>query len=408
MRRLLYVISFTSQIEESKRFYRDILGLKVGTDSPYWVDFTTEGTGLALLAVNPGTVKGVELCFESEDVERSMDALIQRGVTFTDELRRLAFGSVIHFRDTENNLLSLLQPSPAAADPAPASTASTSWESPKAAEGGKQTSLALEEQTALSTGEPRLTAAIIHSLSYPTQQEFYREKLGLKAGVQSDHWVAFDTGPLALVVRPRVDRIGTPQHGGQPVSFGFEVDDLSAWMEIGRERGVTFLTGPTQDAMGLVVEAVDPEGNVLTFREPGFEESLEEQLAAPFEDEAVPHQAAFRKPIAKGTRATSRVVIKPAYKKTGARKKASLKGRLEAKPKVAKPRGAGPVRSRVAPKRKGDLKRPRALPAIGRAKKAVARSAKSKKSAVAKTSRAKPVKRAVRQTRAGTRGKRSR
>jgi len=75
MRRLLYVISFTSQIEASKRFYHDVLGLEVGTDSPYWVDFATDGAGLALLAVNPGTVKGVELCFESENVEQSMTSL---------------------------------------------------------------------------------------------------------------------------------------------------------------------------------------------------------------------------------------------------------------------------------------------------------------------------------------------
>src|SRR5882672_257052 len=189
MRRLLYVISFTSQIEASKRFYRDVLGLEVGTDSPYWVDFATDGAGLALLAVNPGTVKGVELCFESENVEQSMTSLTQRGVTFTDELRRLAFGSVIHFRDPENNLLSLLQPSPAATEsPGPRQQARTGAALAEAEGAGVQTSLVLEQEPTLSTGEPRLTAAIVYSLSFPAQREFYKEKLGFRANIDADDW----------------------------------------------------------------------------------------------------------------------------------------------------------------------------------------------------------------------------
>ena len=52
MQRLLYVISFTSDIELSKRFYRDGLGLTVGTDTPFWVDFAGDGAGLALLAMS--------------------------------------------------------------------------------------------------------------------------------------------------------------------------------------------------------------------------------------------------------------------------------------------------------------------------------------------------------------------
>ena len=202
MRKLLYVISFTSEIEVSKRFYRDILGLEVGTDSPYWVDFATDGVGLALLAVNPGTVKGVELCFEAEDVERSMAALTARGVRFTDELRRLAFGSVIHYRDPENNLLSLLQPSPAASEgPQPRQQARGSL-AQSASGAGVQTSMLLEQEPTLSTGEARLTAAIIYSMSFPAQREFYKDTLGLSPTVDAVDWVQFETGPVSLVTIP--------------------------------------------------------------------------------------------------------------------------------------------------------------------------------------------------------------
>jgi len=330
-------------------------------------------------------------------------------VTFTDELRRLAFGSVIHFRDPENNLLSLLQPSPAATEsPGPRQQARTGAALAEAEGAGVQTSLVLEQEPTLSTGEPRLTAAIVYSLSFPAQREFYKEKLGFRANIDADDWVQFDTGPLSLALRPRAD-LGA-HHSGQPVSFGFAVEDLTSWVDTARERGVTFLGTPTENPMGLMVEAIDPEGNVLTFREPGTEQTLEEHLAEPYEDDEVPHQAAIRKPVKKGTKAVSRVTMKPEYKapikKAASKKKARAKGRFKQKPAVAKPRGTGPAGSRVTPKRKRDVKRARSRPAIGRLKKAERASATRKKIAVAKTSRAKPVKRAVRQTRAG--GKRTR
>src|SRR5436309_2721405 len=110
MKRLLNVISFTGDLERSKAFYRDGLGLPVAADTPLMVSFAPDGVGLVLLAVNSDQKRGVELCFESDNVAEAVQRLGVRGVEFADELRQLSFGSVIHFRDPEDNLLSLLQP----------------------------------------------------------------------------------------------------------------------------------------------------------------------------------------------------------------------------------------------------------------------------------------------------------
>src|ERR1043165_3096913 len=119
MRRLLYVISFTSHLERTKLFYRDALGLTVQADTPFMVNFANDGNGLVLLAVQPSQTREVELCFESSDVPATVDRLAARGVEFLDELQKQSFGTVIHFRDHEGHLLSLLQPSDAAAEERP-------------------------------------------------------------------------------------------------------------------------------------------------------------------------------------------------------------------------------------------------------------------------------------------------
>ena len=61
-------------------------------------------------------------------------------------------------------------------------------------------------------------------------------------------------------------------------------------------------------------------------------------------------------------------------------------------------RGAGPDHARLKPKRTGDEKKARAKPAIGRLKKAERKVMLRKKTAVARASKAKPVKKAAART----------
>src|SRR5436309_14529748 len=102
---------FSRDFDEMKKFYRDKLGLRVSIDNPFFVQFDGgAGSSLALLAVQPDQMREVELCFESADIEADAATLRGRGVEFMEGIKRLEFGSVIHFRDPEGSLLSLLQP----------------------------------------------------------------------------------------------------------------------------------------------------------------------------------------------------------------------------------------------------------------------------------------------------------
>lgn len=99
-------------IERAIRFYRDTLGFTVQDEQEDWVVFH-EGVGLQLspdplpeLNLN---INGVQIALMVEDVQTSYSELIQRGVAFylpPMESTGMMFAT---FRDSENNMVQLLQ-----------------------------------------------------------------------------------------------------------------------------------------------------------------------------------------------------------------------------------------------------------------------------------------------------------
>ena len=81
---LTYTIQFVSDMAEAVAFYRDVLGLALKFQSPYWSEFATGNTGLALhpaSAANPaGTVR---LGFGVPDLTAFYERLSVAGVAFT-------------------------------------------------------------------------------------------------------------------------------------------------------------------------------------------------------------------------------------------------------------------------------------------------------------------------------------
>jgi predicted enzyme related to lactoylglutathione lyase len=394
MNRLLFVMPFTSDIEDMKKFYRDAVGLTVLNESPFFVQFESrgEGTSFALLAVRPQQEKETELCFESQDLEADIRKLRERGVEFTDEARTEAFGQVIHLRDPEGNLISLLEPS-REEDAANASTHST-----KEPEREAGTALAAtgshSSPTALATAvePPRFSTAIVNALDMAALKTFYRDRLGLRLEIESPGWVSFHVGGAVLALHPRIERPEREGHHGRNVTLGFSVADLMGWADEARERGLHFTSAPAEEDWGTYADAVDPDGNDITFRQPPAELALEEKLAEEFGDDETPHQTAIRKSVKKGAKAVSRVAVRPEYKGDGAPRKPARE--TAKKPASRSTRGAGPAGSRLKPKRATDPKRARNRPAIGRLKKAELRTSTRKKSAVAGASKSKPVKHA--------------
>jgi predicted enzyme related to lactoylglutathione lyase len=359
MLRLTQLILFTPDLGRMRAFYEKQVGLEPLIADPHWRLLGTTGAAIALHPLSPGKEAGIELGFESDDLGRDVEALRGRGASFTDDIQDQGWGRLIHLRDPEGNRLGLFQPN----TPSPRGS-------------GLQ-----------------LSTAIVNARQMAATRRFYRDVLGLPLTTDSPWWVGFDAGPTALALHPRGDADGEPHHGGS-VTVGFAVPGLATWVEEAQDRWLEFSSPPTDRGHGTFADAVDPDGNEVTFRDLPEPEPLEEQLAEAFEDDDAPRQAAIRKPVKKRATAGSRLALKPVHKA----KPSAAKRTPPVKPsaRVASPRGTGPAGARKKPKRTHDPKRARAKPAIGRLRKAERRTLARKKLAVASASKAKPVKRASR------------
>ena len=392
MERLLYVIAFTHDIEPMKRFYRDTVGLEPAVDSPAFVSFDTGGASLALIAVPSQQKREFELSFRSRDVDADALALKRRGVKFIDEARTLDFGRVIHARDPEGNLFSLLDP---AAEP-PAGNG------------------------------PALTTAVLNCRDIVAAKAYYRDRLALEVLIDSPWWVEFDAGETHLALHPFVDKGVLEAHHAQPLTVGFSSGDLDEWVEELSLRGASFPQGIADRGFGRFAETEDPDGNTLVLRESATPTTLEEKLAEDYESDEAPRQVAIRRPVIKISKAAGRlapqVEHEPAEAKGAAAKldgvardSASTRARVELakaatgsaqaarktmpRPRLARKipsvRGAGPVRTRREPRQKRDPERVKLRPAAGHLKAATMRTLETKKRAVASASARKPIKRAA-------------
>jgi predicted enzyme related to lactoylglutathione lyase len=374
------VIRHTPNHEELTRFYRDELELEVARQAPGWVEFETGETSLALLETSGEP--GHELCFEVDDVEAAAQEARGRGMKFLDEIKDEAFGRVVHVRDGEGVVVTLLQPA---------------WKSAR-------------------RGAATLATVILNTWDFGDGTRFYRDRLGLDSIAETPHWIEFDSGGARIALHARAERPDLPAHAGQKLACAFEVEDVEAWAEAHEERGGTLATEPTEEPFGTYAEVMDPDGILVVFRQPPSVLPVPAVAAEAFEDDEKPNQASMRRPLSKKAKAVSRVALRT--ERTGGKKatrarygkkaakaparargtKGGLKSGVESKSKklrVKTTRGAGPGRTRLEPKTLRDLKRAKAKPARGRQAKAERRSASSKKTALAASSRRHPVKRAA-------------
>jgi catechol 2,3-dioxygenase-like lactoylglutathione lyase family enzyme len=401
MDRLMYVIVFTPEIERMKAFYRDGMGLEVASETPYFVSFGTGGASLALMALSPNQKREFELCFQTADVDADVKRLRSRGVTFIDEVKWLPFGRVIHARDPESNLLSLLQPS------APAAPGSGT----------------------------ALTTVVLNCRDLTAAKTWYRDRLGLMMNIDSPWWVEFDGGETHVALHPLVDHGVLETHHADPVTIGFASGDLDEWVEELRLNGVEFAAEITDRGFGRFAEILDPDGNALVLRDSPAPPTLEEKLAEDFDDEDEPRHVAIRRGASKNLKAVSRLSVRPEYHSeknmgprpqnstapalavAGVKKLEPESGRApvpatEPRRAASAPsvRGGGPNRTRLKPRKSRDPERIRTLPASGHQKQAAGRSLETQKRAAATVSRTKPAKRAGAtksdKARAGTKSRR--
>lgn len=361
MDRLSHVILFTSDVAGMRRFYEKSVGLAIRQASPEWVEFDTGGAILALQAMPDAAKRGVQLRFATHAIDARVRWLADRGVRVDPPgIESFSWGRLARLWDPEGNHLMLFQP----------------------------------VQPNVPGRGPGLTV-VINCADMAKLKAFYQGVLGFRASIDSPWWVQLSVGEAGMGLHPRVERPAAEQHHARAITVGLGIPDLDTWYEDARERGLAFTAPPTDRGFGTFADAVDPDGNEISFRDVPEPETLEERLAEPFEDEAVPHRAAIRKPVKKRVTAGSRLTLKPAHQ---AKRVARRARPAKAAARVVSPRGTGPAGARQQPKRKHDPKRARAKPAIGRLRKAERRTLERKKVAVATTGKTRPVKRAAART----------
>ena len=111
---------WTKDMDASVAFYRDVLGLALGTRmGEDWAEFDLAGTTVALHGTREGHAppqEGATIVFEVDDLESAMNALRARNVVFEGEVNEVpGYGRFVSFRDPDANLLQIFERAPAGA-----------------------------------------------------------------------------------------------------------------------------------------------------------------------------------------------------------------------------------------------------------------------------------------------------
>lgn len=106
--RLNYAIKFVSEMDAAVRFYRDQLGLTPGMQSPFWTEFETGGTKLALHPASaenpPGTV---QLGLGTDDIDAFHAEAAAKGIRFTEPPREMHGTRIARFVDPDGAEISI-------------------------------------------------------------------------------------------------------------------------------------------------------------------------------------------------------------------------------------------------------------------------------------------------------------
>ncbi|MFJ8827834.1 VOC family protein [Streptomyces sp. NPDC102467] len=120
---------------------------------------------------------------------------------------------------------------------------------------------------------------IMYVTIYVTDQdralEFYTEGLGLEKRVDYPGpdgrflTIGVPDSPVQIILWSQAAAAGQPGEAGAPGPLILESDDLRKDFELMSRRGVVFDEPEPQDyPFGLRVEAVDPDGNRVSLRQP--------------------------------------------------------------------------------------------------------------------------------------------
>lgn len=103
-----YAIRFTDDMAATTAFYRDMLGLKLRFETPFWTEFET---GAVTLALHPASAENpagsVQLGFRTDDVVRLHAEAAENGLAFTAAPREEHGTHLARIRDADGVEISL-------------------------------------------------------------------------------------------------------------------------------------------------------------------------------------------------------------------------------------------------------------------------------------------------------------
>ncbi|MFN0150669.1 MAG: VOC family protein [bacterium] len=99
--------------ERAVSFYRDVLGLPMTfRHENYWAEFHAPGLSIGIEAAEDGLVVGggtISILFEVAGIEKFVERLRNRGVSFLGQVRETFHGKEAYFTDSEGNPIVLHQ-----------------------------------------------------------------------------------------------------------------------------------------------------------------------------------------------------------------------------------------------------------------------------------------------------------
>jgi predicted enzyme related to lactoylglutathione lyase len=114
--------------------------------------------------------------------------------------------------------------------------------------------------------KPSLYSVAIFVSDLGRAVEFYRDKLGLPMTKQGSFGAEFLDGETHLGVHPAV-HAEARSLVGRHTGITLFVPDLLHYCGVLHDRGVRFMTEPTQQSWGVMAMVADPDGNVLALWE---------------------------------------------------------------------------------------------------------------------------------------------
>jgi len=108
---LNYAIKFVADMDEAVAFYRDKLGLELKFQSPFWSEFETGETTLALHPASDENPAGtVQLGLAADNLADFHDRRDELGLEFTQEPREMHGVHIARFRDLDGAEVSVSGP----------------------------------------------------------------------------------------------------------------------------------------------------------------------------------------------------------------------------------------------------------------------------------------------------------